>query len=105
MKTIFTYFSILLVSTSVFAEISSKEKNALIKFYKATNGAKWTNTWNLKTSPSNWYGVEIKDDKVISLKLMNNNLVGQLPNEIADLSSLEEINLFRNDISGSLPEV
>jgi Leucine-rich repeat (LRR) protein len=103
MKTIFTYVSVLLVSVSVFAEISKTEKNALIKLYKNTNGSKWTNTWDLKAAPTSWYGVEIKEDKVVSLKLMNNNLSGTLPKELGDLTNLVEINFFRNYITGALP--
>jgi len=85
MKTIFTYVSLLLVSASCFAEISSTEKNALIKFNKATKGSQWTNKWDLKASPTTWYGVEIQNDKVISIKLVNNNLNGELPKELGDL--------------------
>ena len=67
MKTIFTYVAVLLVSTSVFAEISSTEKNALLKLYKATKGSQWTNKWDLKSPTTTWYGVEIKNDKVIGI--------------------------------------
>jgi hypothetical protein len=45
MKTIFTYVTLLLVSASSFAEISSTEKNALVKFNKATKGSQWINKW------------------------------------------------------------
>lgn len=75
MKSIFTYVAVLLVSTSVFAEISSTEKNALIKLYKATKGSQWTNKWDLKSPTTTWYGVEIKNDKVVGIKLANNNLM------------------------------
>ena len=103
MKIIFTYVALLFISASVFAEISSTEKNALVKLNKATKGSQWTNKWDLKSPVSGWYGVEIKNDKVVSINLMNNNLVGVLPNEMGDLTSLETLNLFRNDISGVLP--
>ena len=73
MKTIFTYISLLFISVNSFAEISSAEKSALTKLYKATNGSKWTKTWDLKSPVSTWFGVEIQNDKVISIKLINNN--------------------------------
>ena len=96
MKTIFTYVTLLLFSASSFAEISSTEKNALIKLNKATKGSQWINKWDLKTPVSTWYGVEIENDKVVSIKLVNNNLNGELPKEIGDLTSLQVLNLFRN---------
>ena len=104
MKTIFTYVTLLLVSASSFAEISSTEKNALIKLNKATKGSQWINKWDLKKPVSTWYGVEIENDKVVSIKLVNNNLNGELPKEIGDLTSLQVLNLFRNNITGVLPE-
>jgi Leucine-rich repeat (LRR) protein len=103
MKTIFTYLTLLLLSISSFAEVSPVEKNALLKLYKATKGSQWITKWDLKSPVSTWYGVGVKEDKVVSLKLINNNLVGQLPTELGDLASLEVLNLFRNSISGSLP--
>jgi hypothetical protein len=72
MKTIFTYLALLLVTASGFAEISSAEKNALIKLNKATKGSQWINKWDLKSPVTNWFGVEIQNDKVISIKLINN---------------------------------
>jgi hypothetical protein len=82
MKTIFTYTIAILFSVSAFAEVSKTEREALVKLYKSTNGAKWIKTWDLKSPVSTWFGVEVKDDKVVSLKLMNNNLSGQLPEEL-----------------------
>jgi Leucine-rich repeat (LRR) protein len=103
MKTIFTYVTLLFVTASSFAEISSAEKNALIKLNKATKGSQWINKWDLKSPVTTWFGVEIQNDKVVSLKLVNNNLNGELPSEIGDLTSLQDLNLFRNNITGVLP--
>lgn len=69
MKTIFIYVTLLLVSASSFAEISSTEKNALIKLNKATRGSQWINKWDLKSPVSTWYGLEIQNDKVVSVCL------------------------------------
>ena len=67
------------------AEVSVSEKNALIKLYNTTNGANWTSKWDLKTPVSSWYGIQLKDDKVVSIQLPNNNLVGVLPLEISNI--------------------
>ena len=95
MKTIITYATLLLITASSFAEISSTEKNALVKLNKATKGSQWINKWDLKTPVSSWYGVEIQNDKVISIKLVNNNLNGELPSEIGNLTSLQVLKIGR----------
>ena len=96
MKTIFTHIILLLFSISVFAEITLTEKNALIKLNKATRGSQWINKWDLKSPVSTWYGVEIQNDKVVSIKLVNNNLNGELPSEIGNLTQLVLLDLSCN---------
>ncbi|HSN47426.1 MAG TPA: hypothetical protein VLR29_01570, partial [Flavobacterium sp.] len=103
MKNIYTLLFITLFSFVMKADVSVSEKNALIKLYNATNGAGWTSKWDLKTPVSSWYGVGLLADKVISVQLPNNNLVGVLPSEISDLIYLEDFNLYRNSISGVIP--
>ena len=76
------------------ADVSVSEKNALVKLYDATNGSNWTTKWDLKTPVSAWYGVKIQDDKVVSIQLPNNNLVGELPSEISDLLYLKSLNFY-----------
>jgi hypothetical protein len=31
---------------------------------------------------STWYGIKLEDDKIVSINLSDNNLVGEIPNEI-----------------------
>src|SRR5659263_72345 len=103
MKKIFALLLIIAFSFVMKADVSVSEKNALIKFYDATNGANWTTKWDLKAPVSSWFGVELQDDKVISIQLPDNNLVGELPSEISDLLYLKSLNLFKNSISGTIP--
>ena len=50
--------------------------------------------------------VGIKKDQVIAgIDLSQNNLQGQIPPDIAVLSSLRELNLSHNDLTGSIPSV
>ena len=93
-----------LVSTSALASVSLSEKDALVKLYIATNGSQWKNKWDLNEPVSKWYGVKLSEDKVISLDLSNNNLVGELPAEIGSLIYLQKLKLTRNSISGVIPE-
>jgi hypothetical protein len=34
---------------------------------------------------STWYGIKLEDDKIVSINLSDNNLVGEIPNEIVAL--------------------
>ena len=99
MKKIYASLILLFISNILFAEVSSLEKNALVKLYETTNGHQWTKTWDLKSPVSTWYGVKVVNDKVIALDLSKNNLVGTLPSEIANLTYLQTINLYKNETS------
>ena len=84
-----------------------KQKNALMKFYEATNGDSWTNktNWGTDKPLSEWYGVTVNSEGMVtSLILDSNNLSGSLTNEIGELSSLQTISLKSNKISGELPD-
>ena len=98
MKTITTTFFVFFISFLALAEVSVAEKEALVKFYHATNGNQWKKTWDLKAATSTWYGVKIKDNKVVGLELPNNKLKGQIPAEISNLKYLETLDLFKNDL-------
>jgi hypothetical protein len=45
------------------------------------------------SSVSTWYGIKLEDDKIVSINLSDNNLVGEIPNEIVALTDLKELNL------------
>ncbi len=77
---------------------------ALIDLYNATDGANWTNTWNLNLSMDNWYGVgEDNDGCVTKLSLDGNNLNGTIPPSIGNLKRLRNLNLYSNNLFGEVP--
>ena len=94
----------IILSTPILASVSLPEKDALIKLYIATNGGQWKTKWNLDEPVERWFGVKVSDSKVISLDISNNNLVGELPNELGNLIYLQKLKLTRNSISGAIPE-
>lgn len=86
------------------------EIDALVALYNATGGPNWTHHegWLVDPDPCNWYGVTCGSHTypsyhVIWLHLANNNLTGQLPPEIVNLTQLDELLLNDNHLSGHLP--
>ncbi|WP_456312064.1 leucine-rich repeat domain-containing protein [Pseudomonas shirazensis] len=86
--------------------LTDEEFEILKKIYASTNGAQWTQKWDIsqnKLHEVSWYGVGTKEGHVVSLSLAGNNLSGTLPAELSDLVYLETLNLQANAITGSLP--
>lgn len=90
---------------------------ALRALYIATDGDSWnTNTgWpDLATFTANptipsgtdmdtWHGINGSNNRVTTLELNNNNLVGTLPSDLSNLSNLTNLNVQNNSISGMIP--
>ncbi len=103
MKTLQLTTLLCLFSIAIFAQISPQEKQALEDLYTATNGDNWKTSWNLNQPETSWEGVTIKNDKVVSISLLFNNLEGEIPSSINQLQNLEKLELSFNKIRGSLP--
>jgi len=85
------------------AQVSSKEKQALIDLYLATNGENWVNTWAINTPVSEWHGVTVEENTVTSINLLFNNINGTLPASIGDFDNLKVLELSFNKLSGTIP--
>lgn len=91
--------------------ISESERDALINLYNEFNGDQWNikSNWKINGlfSPagteSSWYGVTVKEGKVVEISLPFNNLSGELSNNISGLKNLKKLDLSNNNISGELP--
>ncbi|MCF8358088.1 MAG: leucine-rich repeat domain-containing protein [Prolixibacteraceae bacterium] len=79
---------------------------ALVTLYDSLDGANWTDNSNWLTGPLyTWYGIQLQsDDRVERIQLGINNLVGELPPQIGDLTKLEWLTLSGNSISGEIPD-
>jgi hypothetical protein len=92
--------------------ISAQERQALVALYEATEGNHWKNHdgWlGPAGSECTWYGVQCEPSTtepttLIDLNLSENNLHGRIPEAIGQLVHLQTLFLFRNDLSGRLPE-
>jgi len=84
------------------------ERNALKKIHEEARGQEWTNAtgWVVEFNDHcSWHGVECnQENNVIRLTLENGGLSGRISNAIANLTSLETLNLRDNDLKGSIPD-
>jgi gliding motility-associated-like protein len=95
------------------AQVLVSDSLALVAFYNATNGPGWTNRTNWlapNRSVSTWYGVTVVGNRVTQLDMnptsppfTGNNLVGNIPTQIGNLTALTSLDLAYNQLSGSIP--
>ncbi|MGZ8852716.1 MAG: leucine-rich repeat domain-containing protein, partial [Thermoanaerobaculia bacterium] len=90
------------------AAIPERERNALLAVYNATNGPNWLLKDGWGGPPGTecgWYSVDCDSDQTTVLRLVLgfNNLRGQIPAAIADLTNLEQLNLAVGELSGPIP--
>lgn len=81
------------------------ERDVLVALYNATDGVNWTNNTNWLTDNdiSTWHGVSVSNGLVTGLVLAGNQLTGEIPKELGNLTNLEELNLSFNPLSGEIP--
>ena len=86
--------------------VANPDRAALVAFYNATGGPGWTNNdnWLTEAPLEEWHGVTVYNGRVIVLYLVRNNLVGSIPPELGQLSSLVSLTLdFNRRVGGSIP--
>ena len=86
---------------------SAAERNALVTFYEATDGANWrrSDNWLSDQPVGTWYGVGAGDSgHVINLFLELNGLSGTLP-DLSAFTYLQELSLYGNRLTGSVPDL
>lgn len=86
--------------------IPYQQCEALVTIYEFTSGVSWHNNtgWLTDPDPCAWHGVACDGGVVVALDLFGNNLRGQLPAEIADLTDLMTLTLNDNPLTGEVPE-
>jgi hypothetical protein len=80
-------------------------------------GSNWTNTWNLSLPMNTWYGIRLNSFGCVEcidldgttacesyfFSNLGNNLEGQIPESIGNLSQVQFISFGNNFLSGSIP--
>jgi len=99
-----------------FNQVSDElEYIALKSFFEETNGENWSQgQWDYPNwkDPStityedfqDWYGVTVIDGDVVSLSVPNNNLSGEITDDIGALTKLKALFIPYNSISGYLTD-
>ena len=85
---------------------SATDRVALVALYDATGGTNWANSSNWKSGShlSQWHGVRTDGSgRVTSLMLEENGLRGSLPQELGNLTHLQDLQLGFNGLTGTLP--
>lgn len=85
---------------------ANKDRENLMKIYDALGGDNWTNKTNWGTDKPlyEWNGISTNyEGRVNGILLPANNLKGQIPPEIGNLTNLESLELSGAEITGSIP--
>ena len=82
------------------------ERDILLDLYQATNGEQWFATWDTTSCNScEWYGITCDEEQRITrIDLSGNNLTGELPASLAELTQLTTLMLTENNLFGCFPE-
>lgn len=101
----------LICNTSELIANEHPDLNALQKIYESTNGVDWLFNfgWEQGSQGSNcepcdgtWYGITCENNRVVRIDLQDNNLIGNIPNEVGQLTRLRQLILPNNQLT-SIP--
>ena len=100
------YFRIELDLASSSYSFSNIDSLALVALYNSTGGENWLNNENWLSGPlATWVGVTVDNARVTGLDLgWDNNLIGELPEEIGNLTAIQWIYISNNEnLTGTIP--
>lgn len=92
---------------TVATSIPQVQCDALVAFYDSTGGPAWTTRtgWLTPTDPCTWHAVTCAGGGVTELDFYNNNLDGPLPPAIGDLTDLEYLVTWVNQLTSVPAEI
>ena len=95
------------VSATAATTVHSRDRRTLVDLLYSAGGEDWASSdnWGSDEPLGTWYGVEANADaRVTALRLSDNALRGQLPEDLGDLVFLTELDVDGNEgLSGPIP--
>ena len=82
------------------------DRDILQILFDATGGQDWSenDNWLTEAPLHQWHGVEADDQgNVVSIRLYDNDLMGEIPSELGSLSNLRSLWLPANNLVGEIP--
>ncbi len=82
------------------------DRDILEILFDATGGQDWSenDNWLTEAPLHQWHGVEADDQgNVVSIRLYDNDLMGEIPSELGSLSNLRNLWLPANNLVGEIP--
>jgi hypothetical protein len=77
---------------------------ALVALYEGTGGSAWTDNGSWLTGDvDTWFGVTKTGQTITQVSLNNNNLTGNVPDQLVDILGLQTINFAQNELT-SIPD-
>ncbi|MDM8520113.1 clostripain-related cysteine peptidase [Anaerolineales bacterium HSG6] len=94
-----------LFSCSTQTEIPQAECETLVVLYDSTDGANWKDNtgWKDTNTPCSWNGISCSNGHLQQLDLHSNQLNGNIPTELGNLSNLQKLSLYNNQLNGNIP--
>lgn len=101
------WITVLANPNAVSSVIPMEERTVLIDLFNQTLGVNWL--WNVHWLDPHreehyWYGLTVVDNHVSILELSENELNGDLPDNLDQLTRIQLFDLSKNKITGSLPD-
>lgn len=86
--------------------VALTERFVLALFFYNTGGENWSNRngWLSLSDHCTWAGIECTvDQRVGTISMNQNNLLGEIPSALSSLESLSVLKLFDNALEGTIP--
>ncbi len=108
LKSILALLTFALAVSGLQAQVPASQREALVALFNSAGGSLWLQRSNWLGDPGTecqWFGVQCNDsnDAVVGLTLPFNRLIGELPDQLSQLTQLQTLNLEGSVITSGIP--